>query len=174
MRFSYPGGRCSNDLLVRRTPKTHDWALLAQRGLSYFTRIYDGDIIKGSSFSAGSVKEQWDWEAKLCSQPYMPCSLIMGEGIIHRHNGRITCDSNDGCTGILLLHVTVQCDPSVVSTSAVFEVVGQGSTVRILNSTISDCSSSEDGGSVLAYGGSSVEVSNSTFLRSFSQVLFLT
>jgi predicted outer membrane repeat protein len=139
-----------------------------------FSRFYDGDIINGATAtssmrpSGSSVGSSQNWEVRLCSNSLLPCSLQFVNAF-DRQAQSIVCQASDGCTGIALQNVVVQCDPNVMAPSAPFQVSGAGAALRIEGSTFTDCRSMEDGGAVRAYDGATVNISGSTFQRSASQ-----
>jgi hypothetical protein len=171
------GGRTvsgkSADLLVHGPPQVIVWPA-SGFSLTWFTRVYDEDIIQVTgdvNWSSLTV------ELDCLAVSTLPCSLaIAGDpfapGTIWRHDGsRIVCEAASGCTGVTVRHVAVACKGE--ASVGPLQISGAGAVVTIESSTFSDCVSLEDGGSIRAYNGATVKISGSTFQRSSSQVFFM-
>ena len=159
------GAASSDALLVRRLP-----AFLAMPGGPHgnvmgLTRVYDGDTlnIPGDADLHFSVN--------LCSNAILPCSLVMkGGGTIRLHtDAGILCDSTRGCTGVHFKNLVLHCAEKA-SVLGPLQISGAGAFLQIESSTISRCSSIEDGGSARVYNGATVKIYESTFQRSSSKV----
>ena len=157
-----------NDLLVYTIPQVIP---LPASGfsLTWFTRVYDGDIIQVT----GDADLPSGLTVDLCLPP-VPCFLtIVGNAstsnTIRRHtNSRIVCEATSGCTGLTMRHVAVACT-SEASAAGPLQISGAGALATIEGATFSDCMSVADGGSILAYNGATVKVFRTTFQRSSSQ-----
>lgn len=159
----------SDELFVRTADQTFVWPLPG--GLSSFTRMHDGDLIKGTTATDLPSANQSDWEVvQLCSQPFLPCFLNM-EGTIHRHMERIVCRADAGCTGITVKNAILKCNKNTRAPTGPLQISGAGAVLRIMSSTFLDCVSLDDGGSIRAWDGADVTISESTFANSSSQVL---
>ena len=71
--------------------------------------------------------------------------------------------------------ILVDADAAIETTSFVgcaspLQISGDGAVLRIVSSTFIDCASLDDGGSIRAWDGASVTVSESIFQNSSSQV----
>ena len=150
-----------------KAAQTFDWPLPG--GLSSFTRIYDGDTINGATTSDLHSAIQPDWEVHLCSQAYLPCSLNI-EGTIRRQTEKIVCHADDGCTGITVWNATLRCNKNTRASTGPLQISGPGAVLRIVSSTFIDCASLDDGGTIRAWDGAYVTVSESIFQNSSSQV----
>ena len=155
---------------MHTTAQTFDWPLPG--GLSSFTRIYDEDTIKGTTNSDMLSGIQADWGIEvihLCSQSFMPCFLnIMGT--IRRDTMKIVCHADDGCTGITVWNATLRCNKNTRASTGPLQISGPGAVLRIVSSTFIDCASLDDGGTIRAWDGAYVTVSESIFQNSSSQV----
>lgn len=159
----------ADELYVRNTAQTFDWPLPG--GLSAFTRIYDGDLIKGTTKTDLTSANVSGWsEVHLCSQAFLPCFLSI-EGTIHRHSESIVCHADDGCTQITVINATLKCSKNTRTSTGPLQISGTGAVLRIVSSTFSDCVSLDDGGSIRAWDGANVTISESSFENSSSQVL---
>ena len=143
---------------------------IPDHGVASFTRIYDDDIIYGNPTTNSPVQVRLDWEVRLCSLSFLPCSLNFA-GTIHRQHEKILCLAQDGCLSVNLRNTTFQCKRGARALSGPLQVGGLGATLNIVDSTISDCASIEDGGSARAYTGARVAITRSVIQRSSSQVL---
>jgi len=111
------------------------------------------------------------WDIHLCSQPFLPCSLtIQGAGgTIHRlAGGRIICQASVGCSVVTLQDLTIACVGKVSSPEGLLQLSGAGSSLRMTKSSITGCSSIADGGSIRAFNGAVVMLSEVTITRSSS------
>ena len=162
----YTGEGVSSEFFMAIGPRAHDWPA-RKVGLSYFSRIYDLDIVRATS------EAHWDWKLELCTNDLLPCSLmIVGESefpsTVHHHPGsKISCDGDRGCTNLIFEDITVECSNKPSATSPV-QISGHGARAIIWNTTFVDCRSVGDGGSIRAYGGAVLQVSGASFLRSIS------
>ena len=147
-----------------------EWAPV--HGLSSFTRIFDDDVAYGTPSTDSSNHLYLNWEVYLGSQAYLPCTLTL-TGTIPRQHERILCRAEDGCTSITVRNATVQCQKDARALSGPFEVGGSGVILWIVDSSLSDCGSIQDGGSILAYNGASVVINGSLIQRSSSQVTII-
>jgi hypothetical protein len=147
-------------------------ALSSLFSLTWFLRVYDGDIVQVT----GDVDLPSGITVDLCVPP-VPCSLTIAgsasaSSTIRRHtNSRILCKAASGCTGLTMRHVTVACTGEA-SAAGPLQISGAGAVATIEGATFSDCVSVHDGGSIMAYNGATVNVSGTTFQRSSSQVPF--
>jgi hypothetical protein len=165
--FDRAGGH-TNELLVYRTLVVIPWPA-SGFSLTWFTRVYDGDIVKVT----GDADLPSGIRVDLCMPP-VPCFFtIAGDAstssTIRRHtNSRIVCEAPSGCTGVTMRHVTVACT-SEASAAGPLEISGAGAVATIEGASFSDCVSVADGGSIRAYNGATVKVFGTTFQRSSSQ-----
>ena len=180
-RFFFLSHMCHGTLLIVSTlaeflgdcydrvgSQVQDWPT---GGETSFTRIYDGDIIKINEDS------HWSWNntVHLCSRAHLPCSLtIVGNPdarstLLRPGSGAMTCKTENGCVGIVLREVVVNCSKQTVATRAPFQIQGASSSLLVERSVLSDCQSIDDGGAVLAYDNAIVTMLASTIQRSSTQ-----
>ena len=155
----------SDAFFVRIAPRKVDWSDdMKTRSSMGFTKIFDGDAIK----VAGDKEMTFD--VTLCSEAWLPCDLFIGGGGTLKllADSRFICDGAQGCTSMQLHNITLVCDTDTFKTAPM--QVSAESKLEISLSTIDGCSSSRDGGAILAYDRSTIQISDSTFKRSSSQV----
>jgi hypothetical protein len=158
----------SNELLVYTTLQV---ITLPTSGLSltWFTRVYDGDIVQVT----GDADLPSGLTVDLCKPP-VPCFFTIAgkastSSTIRRHtNSRFVCEASSGCAGVTVRHVAVACT-SEASAAGPLEISGAGAVATIEGAIFSDCVSVADGGSIRAYNGATVKVFGTTFQRSSSQ-----
>jgi hypothetical protein len=127
-----------------------------------FLQIYDEDTIV-SNESAPASSNILTGQIGLCypsKSPIYPCNLkLMGK--VARWSVSLACDGRQGCTMITLDQLQLACDASANKPYPTFEV-SAGSTISVLNSYISGCSSSATGGFIRAYDHGIVRIYDST------------
>jgi hypothetical protein len=127
-----------------------------------FLQIYDEDTIVGVE-SAPTSSNTLTGRIGLCypsKSPIYPCNLKL-MGTVERWNVSLACDGRQGCTMITLDRMQLACDESANKPYPTFEV-SAGSTMSVLDSYISGCSSSTTGGFIRAYDHGIVNIHDST------------
>ena len=154
-----------NDMRVRMLPTEWVWPY---NGLPGFLPIYDEDTV---TIYGQSVL---DVSIDLCSGKYVPCLLsIMGSedsSLSRTGAGKLGCHASLGCTAILLQHVTLLCNKDELAETGPLQISGKSAALIISNSSISGCSSVQDGGSVRMHDGATLTLSESSISHSSSQV----
>ena len=136
----------------------------------------DWDTLSISSCQDVSTCRSIRTSVSLCSQPWMPCYLsIKGSAaaappaslrraaagqtptrsIEMLGNARIECDASRGCSGIELEGVDLVCKGLRDAPEAPLRVLGLGAHLNLVDASVSACHTSDDGGSIQVYGGSS-------------------
>jgi N-acetylneuraminic acid mutarotase len=165
------GGDIVN-LLVYTTRQVIAWPA-SGFSRTWFTRVYDGDIIRVT----GDANWPSGRTVDVCLPP-VPCFFTIAgnasaSSTIRRHtNSGIVCEASLGCTGVTVRNVAVVCTDKT-SAEGPLQILGAGAVATIEGATFSNCVSVEDGGSIRVYNGATANVSGTTFQRSSSQVLFL-
>jgi hypothetical protein len=160
---NFCSGENSGDLYMVIPPKEVMWP--TDGSISGFIDIYDWDIVILGSTSENVI----GFPLELCVG-LIPCFLYLkghDGGILRRPcSGGLVCHQRNGCEGINLGQVRVQCD--CYSPSASFLEL-QGSVLNIQDSLIDSCTSLFDGGTILAFGSSNVSIRSSTMSNSQSK-----
>ena len=135
-----------------------------QNGLFGFLDVYDWDTISLHMKTPLNL----NFNLNLCTGIF-PCTVkIHGDphGIIQRgKRGSIICLETSGCSGILIVNVSVicSCDHAPYSVLKV-----QGSGLAIAGSTFLGCQSETDGGVIQSYDQADVSVHSSQFKGVYS------
>ena len=156
----------SRTLYRRRIDQTWGWSDLSVTSL---TQVYDDDRVNFAASTDLPAQKRWT-ELRLCSQAWLPCRLDIIGGTLHRHAQSILCRGEDGCTGISAQDFALQCSKTHRADSAPLQVSGPGTALRIVNSSLSDCDASQDGGSLRVENAASLTISDSDIFRSSSLV----
>jgi hypothetical protein len=165
------GGEIVN-LLVYTTRQVIAWPAFGF-SRTWFTRVYDGDIIQ--------VTGNADWPSGITVDVGLPpvprffsiAGNASASSTIRRHtNSRIVCEASLGCTGVTIRNVAVACTDEP-SAAGPLQILGAGAVATIQGATFSNCVSVEDGGSIRVYNGATAKISGTNFQRSSSQVLLL-
>ncbi len=128
-------------------------------GEGWLINVFDWDTILVDENTPAELSFNLD----LCTG-IRPCfAHIKGSkfGMIRQSGGGyISCLGSHHCTGLVLESVWIACKDIRTSNSVLKSV---GSTISVINSSFSDCSSQTDGGAIQAYDRSQVQIMFSTF-----------
>ena len=158
-----------NDMRTRMLPRDWEWP---DNGLPGFLPIFDEDVVKIQSDSILDVS------IDLCSGQAIQCSMTLvgaaNSRLSRTIDGQLGCHARLGCTSITMQQVNLFCDNRRKAETGPLQISGAGAALIVSNSSISGCSSVQDGGSLRVHDGATLSISHSSISHSSSQVSFFT
>ena len=139
-----------------------------ENGLTGLSEMYDGDVVLIEEHVPNRLDVSWSMN---CVTDPIPCSLTLaGQGSSSRvdvFGGGIKCDSDSGCTEVLIQNVEFKCQTP--STQSLFEISGMTASLVMTKTTITGCSSEQDGGSISIWNRAALSMSACAINSSFSK-----
>jgi len=169
--YQYP---TSIDFAV--VPAIREWVWPKGMGVLGMHKVYDDDIVLLDSTVSSSTtgnENVLNFPLELCKTDWLPCKLkLYGPGNMRVGiNGSISCETSLQCSSVSFVNVNFACDQRIQRGNRVegmLQASGKGASVEVVDSSISFCSSSEDGGSIRIRAGASLAFDRSILNDSHS------